>query len=324
VKELVNIKASDVNKENMTVKLIDREDEAEVDKQWIELMENANNSKSYDEDGKIDNPNRRPDLYNYTESDYVLKYTKRKESNNIPLSESAMKKRARIIKEQTRNSQLNESDIRLNGLINYIKNKYCEKGITLETAILQTKYYTETKEYIKKFGSNIHPRTLKSNIKDYLACFVTENELFYENLAIRKEIDTLALVDKYKEIIAKARIGQSLYRDKLLERYGRKCAICDIKNEKMLVASHIKAYVECEDGEQIDINNGLLLCANHDKLFDNHLISFDATGKIMISDKIEKEEYESLRISANVKLSLYSNNQKYLIHHLNVMKSNKN
>ena len=67
--------------------------------------------------------------------------------------------------------------------------------------------------------------------------------------------------------------------------------MCDITNEELLVASHIKQSSECDIYGKADIENAFLLCAIHDKLFDKYLISFDAkTGKIMISPNLTKQE----------------------------------
>ncbi|MGG0656916.1 HNH endonuclease [Rummeliibacillus pycnus] len=44
------------------------------------------------------------------------------------------------------------------------------------------------------------------------------------------------------------------------------------------------------------MNNGLLLCPNHDELFDKHLISFDINGKIVISQSLN----ETARVFLNV------------------------
>ena len=47
--------------------------------------------------------------------------------------------------------------------------------------------------------------------------------------------------------------------------------------------------------ERIDANNGLLLCANHDALFDRHLISFEPdTGNICISASIDDDQRNAL------------------------------
>lgn len=54
-------------------------------------------------------------------------------------------------------------------------------------------------------------------------------------------------------------------------------------------ASHIKGYKECNMDEAFDINNGILMVANADALFDKHLITIDDDGKIIYSYLIENE-----------------------------------
>lgn len=55
----------------------------------------------------------------------------------------------------------------------------------------------------------------------------------------------------------------------------------------MLIASHIKPFRDCGHIlEAMDSNNGLLLCRNHDYLFDQGYLSFDEDGKIIISNEI--------------------------------------
>ena len=84
---------------------------------------------------------------------------------------------------------------------------------------------------------------------------------------------------------------QQAFRDKLIETHGQKCLLCGITNKEMLIASHIKDAAKCDIYEKADFNNGLLLCANHDKLFDRFLISFNFyDGKIKISKSLTAEE----------------------------------
>lgn len=54
-------------------------------------------------------------------------------------------------------------------------------------------------------------------------------------------------------------------------------------------ASHIKAFSECSIDEAFDINNGILMVANADSLFDKHLITIDDDGTIIYSYLIENE-----------------------------------
>lgn len=54
-------------------------------------------------------------------------------------------------------------------------------------------------------------------------------------------------------------------------------------------ASHIKRYADCTDQEKFDINNGILMCANADALFDKHLITISETGEIIFSELIKND-----------------------------------
>lgn len=54
----------------------------------------------------------------------------------------------------------------------------------------------------------------------------------------------------------------------MLKRYNR-CCLCRMENRALLTASHIKPWVESEPKEKLDVNNGFLMCPNHDRLFLN-------------------------------------------------------
>ena len=95
---------------------------------------------------------------------------------------------------------------------------------------------------------------------------------------------------------------QRIFRKNLLIEFDCKCAICNINDESLLVSSHILPYSKCENKEDmINRYNGLLLCPNHDALFDKNLISFNDNGKIIISSKIDKIIKE-LNIDKNISL----------------------
>lgn len=109
-------------------------------------------------------------------------------------------------------------------------------------------------------------------------------------------ISTLSRTEK--ETVTKHRIGQGLFKELLLNKYGCKCALCTITTEKMLIGSHIKEWSSSSDEEKLDVNNGLLLCAHHDALFDKHLISFDNDGKVIVSPTLTVQEKAELQIDA--------------------------
>lgn len=121
---------------------------------------------------------------------------------------------------------------------------------------------------------------------------------------------------------ARASEIQQMYRNRLIDTFGQKCLLCQIRNKELLIASHIKAYTACDTiKEKIDNDNGFLLCANHDKLFDRFLITFDSrTGKIKISPKLTEEERASCLLNEEYALPsemLTTARRRYLIWHNN-------
>ena len=73
---------------------------------------------------------------------------------------------------------------------------------------------------------------------------------------------------KLKTTSAKTRPNQAKFRFKVLQRYGAKCAVCNIENKFLLDASHI---IQVENEGNDDPRNGLVLCKNHHKAFDRNL-----------------------------------------------------
>ena len=84
---------------------------------------------------------------------------------------------------------------------------------------------------------------------------------------------------------------QSFYKDTLFHEFDHACPMCGINIAHMLIASHIKPFRDCAHiYEAVDHNNGLLLCRNHDYLFDQGYITFDEQGYILLSEDILKRE----------------------------------
>lgn len=114
------------------------------------------------------------------------------------------------------------------------------------------------------------------------------------------------------EKIVKTRVSQGSFRRLLLLEHHQ-CNLCDISTTSVLRASHIKEWSEFSREERIDANNGLLLCANHDALFDRHLISFEPdTGNICISASIDSNQRKALNLSESARLSMTDRMKSYM------------
>ena len=85
----------------------------------------------------------------------------------------------------------------------------------------------------------------------------------------------------------------------------------------LLRASHIKSFGDCKDArEAYDINNGLLISANADALFDKHLITIDENGDIIYSFLIDKRLEMELNFQNQLfKYLLTPKRKEYLAEH---------
>jgi len=117
-----------------------------------------------------------------------------------------------------------------------------------------------------------------------------------------------------RKAIADARIGQGKFRKDLI-RYWESCPITNLRNKDLLVASHIQPWAISSDRERLDPFNGLLLAVHIDRLFDKGLISFDDSGKIIISDLLSSQDARTLGINSKLTIPITREHMEYLKKH---------
>lgn len=83
----------------------------------------------------------------------------------------------------------------------------------------------------------------------------------------------------------------------------------------VLIASHIKPFIVCNDSEAYDVNNGFLLSKNIDSLFDLGYITFDTNGKIIFSKKLPNDVLKSVSNYSLDIIFLNEKRKKYLEYH---------
>lgn len=121
--------------------------------------------------------------------------------------------------------------------------------------------------------------------------------------------------------LAKARVSQGAFRSLLLLR-SHKCCLCGVTVTQALRASHIKEWAKATREERMDAENGLLLCANHDALFDRHLISFHPeTGRLCISRSITPRQRRALNLPEDTTISMSERMRSYMRIHYRKFKS---
>lgn len=141
-----------------------------------------------------------------------------------------------------------------------------------------------------------------------------------DNTLSEREIDTLKnrfgdISEKEREVVIQARRGQGLFRRQVIE-YWSTCAVTGCTEHSLLRASHIKPWAKCNLEEALDPFNGLLLSPSFDAAFDAGYISFDESGKILISEYLSQRDAQILGIYYSLCLSkIHPNHQQYLVYH---------
>lgn len=121
---------------------------------------------------------------------------------------------------------------------------------------------------------------------------------------IIKEINNSSLETTEKEALVKSRRGQGVFREHLMKKYSSTCIVTGINLKTLLIASHVKPWSVSDNRERLSSENGLLLSATFDKLFDKGYISFKDNGQMIISNYIDKENRNKLNISSNTYVNL--------------------
>ena len=131
-------------------------------------------------------------------------------------------------------------------------------------------------------------------------------------------------LEKYDSIEEKIKKGRDSYKQRLYkyDLYkesidSNKEVVCYYENKSypVLIASHIKPYIKCEEDEKFDADNGLLLSKNIDNLFDNGWITFDDDGTVLCSDNLDIRIKSELQKQKLDKKYLNEKRLKYLKYH---------
>lgn len=119
-----------------------------------------------------------------------------------------------------------------------------------------------------------------------------ENRERRERHELQKIVQDASISETERTSLTKSRNGQQLFRERVSNQEPC-CRVTGITNKDYRIASHIKPWSHSNNRERLDGNNGLLLAPHIDHLFDNGLISFDASGTLLVSPAAD---IESLRL----------------------------
>lgn len=155
-----------------------------------------------------------------------------------------------------------------------------------------------------KKGNHMYSNGLKQFRYFILDCVDASDKKELEIVKSIEEDTTIKATEK--QAIVKSRIGQGEFRKQLINKYAGKCVVTGIDLTKLLVASHIKPWSVSDNKERISSENGLLLSANYDKLFDSGLITFKNDGTIITSSFINSNNKSLLGLTDDIKVDLKS------------------
>jgi putative restriction endonuclease len=136
------------------------------------------------------------------------------------------------------------------------------------------------------FASILKLMNSQGDILYYFKIFTESNNESFKDIIEETQLDiiqeTQAIPETERLQLVKSRIGQGIFRDKLL----LECPICPITlidDSRFLIASHIKPWRVSSNLERLDVKNGLLFTPTYDKLFDGGYISFNNRKELLIS-----------------------------------------
>jgi predicted restriction endonuclease len=117
-----------------------------------------------------------------------------------------------------------------------------------------------------------------------------------------------------------ARRGQGRFKENVISQKETYCRITKVDRIEHLRASHIKPWRDSDNDERLDGENGLLLTPTIDHLFDRGFISFEDSGRLLISPVAHRPSLERMGVDAGntVNVGQFSEGQrKHLDFHRN-------
>lgn len=94
------------------------------------------------------------------------------------------------------------------------------------------------------------------------------------------------LARAYALRVVRERLHQPLFRERVLEAYAQRCALCHLGHRQLLAAAHIKP--DAEGGSPV-VPNGIAMCTLHHAAFDAHFLAVRPDYQIEIRPSILTE-----------------------------------
>ena len=116
-----------------------------------------------------------------------------------------------------------------------------------------------------------------------------------------------------RDALTRIRIGQDEFRRGLDEAWSSTCALTGVTQRAALRASHITPWRNAEG--RLDPENGLLLAAHVDALFDGRLITFDSAGALHWSPEVSPIDRDRLGLPSKLTRAPTAGEDRFLHQH---------
>lgn len=146
------------------------------------------------------------------------------------------------------------------------------------------------------------------------------DDLYFKEDAQQIFGEDLTLITKKREPYLH-RLYKNQLQEECEEIYGKPLCVLEKLAYPILIASHIKPFIQSNETEAYDPNNGLLLSRTIDSLFDLKYISFTDEGKMIFSKRISndvKDFWKDYTLEPNI---LNEQRKNYLAYHRNLLTS---
>jgi putative restriction endonuclease len=136
--------------------------------------------------------------------------------------------------------------------------------------------------------------------KPILPCFVSADDRVARRVVVTPgemagpidEQEAIPLHDagerRYAVRATRVRLHQARFRARVVPAYATQCAICTLKERRLLDAAHIVGDLEL--GGEATVRNGLSLCAIHHRAFDQQLVGVSPEYRVFVSSRLLEDE----------------------------------
>jgi hypothetical protein len=158
--------------------------------------------------------------------------------------------------------------------------------------------------------------------RDYAICLTPKDLANRCVLSPCSEDVDVAVINKDKTIpettrkaLIDARRGQGKFRQDLEQRWDKACAVTNCTIREVLRASHIKPWARSSNEDRLNPQNGFLLLANLDILFEKGFFSFGDDGRMLVSKDLSASDRRLFGLPKRLRRKPDAGEQRYLAQH---------